>query len=188
MGPGPTTCTQAPKNARGRLARAQAAGEHILLPPGINEAAGGSSSNEAAYARCAATANRPDQSATQALMADGRRCAGTRSQRPRLAALETHFANLFPVFQELLLSQSGPHASHCICVMPTHDTHADSCRRHLDALGDHRCACAALRPRPSLRACGHGRPSRQRSSAHKQELSPDEVSERKRHQACAKVR
>ena len=32
------------------------------------------------------------------------------------------------------------------------------------------------------------RPSRQRSSAHKQELPPDEVSERKRHNACAKVR
>ena len=40
-------------------------------------------SNEAAYARCAATANRPDQRATQALMADGRRCAGTASARWR---------------------------------------------------------------------------------------------------------
>ena len=32
------------------------------------------------------------------------------------------------------------------------------------------------------------RPSRQRSSAHTQELPPDEVSERKRHHACATVR
>ena len=39
--------------------------------PSLSSAAGGGSSNEAAYARCAAAANRPDQRATQALMADG---------------------------------------------------------------------------------------------------------------------
>jgi len=81
-------------------------------------------------------------------------------------ALETHFATLSPASQALLLSQTGPHASRCICVMPTHADVAIpsdlfrvmllrrlrlplplaprtcSCRGHIDALGDHRAACS----------------------------------------------
>ena len=80
--------------------------------------------------------------------------------------LETHLSHLSPASRALLLSQAGPHSSRAVNVLPTHEEliipsaqfrvfllnrlrlplplaprHC-RCHGHLDALGDHRAACA----------------------------------------------